>query len=729
MQAAEASDVLNGPADRAALQSLFQAGVLSPEARVAALRLALPALHWWLWARRLLMLLGAAFLLSGIVMFFAFNWSALGKFEKLGLVELGLALSLGGAYVKGLARLSGKLLLFAASVLVGVFLAVFGQIYQTGADAWELFAGWCALILPWVLLSRLAGLWLFWLLLLELGFGLWWNQTLVGEQFDDSLLLLCLLGLINALGLVVREGIQSPTRPWAGVGWPRPLLLLACLSFLFPGAAMAVLDKTPAQEAVLTLLVLLGVSGAVGGYYIYRRPSLSMLSLVALALLGLVELGLGRIWFDSWDGPWSVLLFGIVTVSIFYGALRFLLHTRRVLMPSSSEPVASDLSAATSARPIETTAEAAASSSPATEEESPPLPSLKLVLQRLLERGLLKVTGLEQARAALERLRGIPHPPWYLQVLAGVGAWIAAACFISFVGLLGLLNTEWVSMLVFGAAFTAGGLWLRPENPETFQRQLSLAITLAGKGLLLGFFAEVTDEQLGIVLGSVLLTASLYPFSRDPIDRFVMSSVTLTILLLWIPREETRALLYNPLLVAMLVGGGLCFTHPNTPRALLPLGYATLLTLMGALVLPMLDAGSSLPPLHWLRVAIPISLVLLYGWAAGGWQHLREEPLALAGVGTILLAVLTTPAMLAGVGLLVLGYARSDRLLTGVGLVFLPCYLFFWYYHLSITLLHKAHILMGSGAVLLLLLALAQKRPWTQQLRPAVASTQEGASS
>src|SRR5690606_36100162 len=54
--------------------------------------------------------------------------------------------------------------LFGAALTTGALLALIGQIYQTGADIWQLFAGWSALMLPWVLLSRSAASWvLLWL--------------------------------------------------------------------------------------------------------------------------------------------------------------------------------------------------------------------------------------------------------------------------------------------------------------------------------------------------------------------------------------------------------------------------------------------------------------------------------------------------------------------------------------------------------------------------------------
>ena len=44
------------------------------------------------------------------------------------------------------------------SLLTGALLALSGQVYQTGADTFELFAWWAVLILPWVLVSRFSPL-------------------------------------------------------------------------------------------------------------------------------------------------------------------------------------------------------------------------------------------------------------------------------------------------------------------------------------------------------------------------------------------------------------------------------------------------------------------------------------------------------------------------------------------------------------------------------------------
>ena len=88
---------------------------------------------------------------------------------KFALVEIVLACCLIGAWKVGLDRIGGQVLLLGASMLVGVFLAVFGQVYQTGADAYQLFVAWAALIFAWVLLGRFGALWIMWLALLNIG--------------------------------------------------------------------------------------------------------------------------------------------------------------------------------------------------------------------------------------------------------------------------------------------------------------------------------------------------------------------------------------------------------------------------------------------------------------------------------------------------------------------------------------------------------------------------------
>ena len=133
------------------MELLHSRGLLTEEARRVARAWLRPPELWGTWVSRLLLLLGTSLVLAGIIFFFAHNWERLGPLLKLGLIQGAMLACLLGAWLVRSSTLPCQVLLTAACVLVGVLLAVYGQIYQTGADAFELFLGWWVLILPWVL--------------------------------------------------------------------------------------------------------------------------------------------------------------------------------------------------------------------------------------------------------------------------------------------------------------------------------------------------------------------------------------------------------------------------------------------------------------------------------------------------------------------------------------------------------------------------------------------------
>lgn len=103
---------------------------------------------------------GVGFTVSGIAFFFAYNWDELPKFAKLGIVEVLLASSVLLAVFARWSKLIKQILLTGATFLTGTLLAVFGQIYQTGADAYDLFLGWTLFTVLWAIAARFAPLWL-----------------------------------------------------------------------------------------------------------------------------------------------------------------------------------------------------------------------------------------------------------------------------------------------------------------------------------------------------------------------------------------------------------------------------------------------------------------------------------------------------------------------------------------------------------------------------------------
>ena len=137
--------------------------------------------RWRKWVDRLLMAGGAMMFLSGVVTFFAFNWHRLPGFGKL-LLAQGAWLSVTLLALRlDWKRPAGQWALFGASTLIGVVFAVIGQVYQTGADPWQLFTVWAVLMLPWTVLARFEPLWGLWLVI-SLVALLTWQAVFAPEQ-------------------------------------------------------------------------------------------------------------------------------------------------------------------------------------------------------------------------------------------------------------------------------------------------------------------------------------------------------------------------------------------------------------------------------------------------------------------------------------------------------------------------------------------------------------------
>ena len=272
------------PASALLLRTFAEAGVLTRPQAEAVERLLRTRLPWREWIERLLLFLGAALLLAGVIFFFAYNWRDLSPTRKFAIVESALVLCAVGAWWRGLATLAGQVLLTAACVLTGVFLAVFGQIYQTGAESCELFTGWALLILPWVLFARFGALWLLWLVLLNVALALSWKVGWSSRGGDIAQTFM-LMGLLNAAALAAREIAVHCGLAWLGAGWLRSLPCLATYVALTVGVTTRIVDGDHGGTAY-GLPVIAFLFAVTGGFAIYRRllPSLSSLAIIVLGV-------------------------------------------------------------------------------------------------------------------------------------------------------------------------------------------------------------------------------------------------------------------------------------------------------------------------------------------------------------------------------------------------------------------------------------------------------------
>lgn len=307
---------------RRELVLLIEQGVIPPEqvshaVEVAGLRPSPRA--WAVFIDRLLLWLGGLALAFAVLFFIAYNWAEMGRWLRFGVVQAATVLAVGIAILPRASRMVQRVALTSATLLVGVLLALFGQVYQTGADPWQLFFTWALLTLPWVWVARFELLWVLWLGLLNLAVGLYfrtWGGPF-GVLASSDAALWGLFGL-NTLALATWE--------WGACscGWPRQWAV----------RLLAVGSGVPMTLLLMTLIVDVGLVwspvlviyplwlAALYGVYRYWRLDLFMIAGGCVSLITVTTLLLARVLL--WEGDWqegSLLLITIAVLAMGAGAV------------------------------------------------------------------------------------------------------------------------------------------------------------------------------------------------------------------------------------------------------------------------------------------------------------------------------------------------------------------------------------------------------------------------
>lgn len=303
---------------RAEVFDWLESGQVVPGAEQEVLRAAdiVPSRSEWRgFLARLALWLGTLALASAIIFFFAFNWDALGRFAKFGLLEAAILAGLLALWWTGLDSTAGKAVLTLLSLLVGALLALTGQVYQTGADTYELFAWWAVLILPWVLVGRFSPLWLLWLALVDLAVWLYFSLGYDGESLMWALLVL------NGAALAAWEAGHRAGLSWLRDDWPPRLVAVVAGSSATGLAVWSIMDNGPGVLAFLAWI------GAVYYWYRHVRPDLFMLAGGVLGLIVVVVAFMTRYMID--EGGAAFLLIGLVVIGLSGGGAMWLKSVAR----------------------------------------------------------------------------------------------------------------------------------------------------------------------------------------------------------------------------------------------------------------------------------------------------------------------------------------------------------------------------------------------------------------
>jgi uncharacterized membrane protein len=261
------------------------------------------------WAFALFVFFGAAQLVAGIIMFFAYNWRELSDMAKIALPQAAMALAFAIFALAPRRSALSVVAAVAATAMIGVSMGVVGQVYQLGADPWTLFAIWAGFALPLALVARSDALFAVFFLIATTAYFLY-AEDHIRPRFEMAQAVPAIYAGLALLAQVLRDIVLEPM---AGPQprWQRWLCVFAALLAVAGGGIGEAMADKLFEKGAIGSMALFAVATAV--FLIYRvrddRPSRA-LALFAVALW-VGAFGLRAIWRVGFDGAGEVA-FGFI---------------------------------------------------------------------------------------------------------------------------------------------------------------------------------------------------------------------------------------------------------------------------------------------------------------------------------------------------------------------------------------------------------------------------------
>lgn len=689
-----------------------------------------------------------------LVFFIAYNWLYMGKMAKFGLVETALILSIVAYAVlahKGLFKLGQQLLLLIASIITGSLLALVGQVYQTGADSWQLFFSWAALIMVWVVIARLPALWLLWLGLINVSFMLYHNATGFGfitAAYSD-LLYLILLTAINGLALILAlkftDKFSNKVIPY----WPASSI-----------AATTPKVKTPVKAVIFRLNWSIYTVAALVIYFATRLglyPLLNISPLLPTILAFGAWLAVMAFFYQRFRKKQIDLLM----LTLVSGSVILILM---VIATQYIAPYLGDLALFALAFILIALSASAVN------------------WLRNLNTGLTN-TGLKQQSVrndncddfeqlkgfeALENTAAIQAPsipsnsPWYLQLFLGLTGLLSGALITGF--LVVILNTALrdipikliLSVLLFFISFvlyhphlfkrsTATTTLDNADKSHTFGSSLAFALSLSAQAFLAAVLFQFFEAPVLIVSGFMLLQVLLFVLIQDRLPRFISAFIALGCLVWLLSYYQLPELSAALLALSATVTGLPIAKLPSSknpqrlnfsqnhftqhlcgPSLLKPLNYAS--TLMLLLVSVVFIAAEYTQHIVGIatefgyRYSLAQTLVIavcLYAahLILSHYQlKLTSKTGRLVGLSIICLGMVSlyVPGVLTTSLVIIMVVANQNKTLFGLSIAALVGYIFWYYYQLDSSLLVKSGSLIAVALVLFAIRELLNREHFVQ---------------
>ncbi|GME41407.1 DUF4401 domain-containing protein [Pantoea sp. QMID2] len=639
--------------------------------------------------------------------FVAWNWAWLPKMAKFALTELlivALAVVVWWRWYNTLARSA----LLAAGLSFGALFALYGQIYQTGADSWELFRAWFCVLLPLALIARQNSLWFCSWLVANLAFQLYYTARLPTSLLDlamsDSFFWLpttVLHGYLALLAacLIIREAlawraITHHPESWLASRWFSRVMAGFLLLLLTAIVAGNISDWCGANH--FTFVTGGWVVTLLAGYYLYRyrHVDLCMLTqgIASLTIVGCaLIMQLFLLAYDTGD----LSLTGVLMIFWVAANGSILLKWQRKL--AEKGPI--DLAPA----------------------------RLTSLTDALRQQGLLSDAQISE----IQQRGHASDLPWYLRLALSVGGWVAAIITLLLMALMlystDLLDDQNAVTLILPSlvlAVIARGL-LRSDRDGKYHLGLAWAIA-ATCGLIFGVIIQIQSNDVSFMMLSSLCALPI-----------------LAAMAVAMPDRTYRFMAITALTFFLVLAGyllSLLYLSPTAGGVAVFLLVAVVMFLWLWIVSHQLKllAGSYADAVHPLLYGIPAGLMLLsflgidaavlrdFFWSSAQFSMLQSvtgtgiaagfvlSTLSQKRSGQPLFSTITLPATVIcgaaalyapGIGLglwliLMARYLGSPGLLVVSG-GFMVLYVIDWYYFLEVILLHKALLLLAGGLVLL----------------------------
>lgn len=302
-----------------------------------------------------------------LVFFIAYNWLHMGKMGKFALVEGALVVTVLAYMVLAYRRkypLLQQLLLLVASIMVGSLLALFGQVYQTGADTWQLFFNWSLLIIPFVLIARLPALWLLWLglvntaaklyfLVMGIGLGNFGLDSLFSSWAYNDFIAFAMLSAVNMVALIFwLKFLDHPTLLKVSHHWSTYIVALMATYYVTRLAIFPISHSIDMLTVIVAMILWLGWASFM--YLRFRSHTLDrlMLTYLCVSAILVVMFWIGDMMLSGFDIG-GFLFMGLLLIAMSSGAVVWLRGLNRSDNPNHRLDKPSSKSDETSQSPLD----------------------------------------------------------------------------------------------------------------------------------------------------------------------------------------------------------------------------------------------------------------------------------------------------------------------------------------------------------------------------------------